>query len=160
MASYLIMTPPGGPDPVHTKTRFVRDGFSIWAFLFPTLWLLWHRQWLLAIAAFLLQGIGSQLMNRDGFGPAGLAVLFGTSLLAALEGRRVYAEDLVARGWKQEALVSASRLAEAEDIYFAEAENASNADIPISASDIPRSGAPSARPGGPALGLIGYDGGR
>ena|SRR6478735_9323207 len=160
MASYLILTPPGGADRDQSKTRFVRDGFSFLAFVFPTLWLLWHRQWLAAIAAFLLQGIGGELMSREGFGPAGFAILFGTGLLVALEGRKLYADGLVARGWKEEGLVSASRLGEAEDIYFAGAENDPNEDITIKSSDIPTRSAPAARSGGPALGLIGYDGGR
>lgn len=161
MASYLILTPPGGFDRDHARTRFVRDGFSFLAFLLPVLWLLWHRQWLAAVAALLLQGIGGALMSRDGFGPAGFTVLFGTSLLAALEGKRLYADGLIERGWTPEALVSAPRLANAEDMYFAEADDASTTDIPTRFPDIPaRPGSPAGRSGGPAIGLIGYDGGR
>ena len=35
MASYMILTPASGPDKDHEATRFVRDGFSLPAFLLP-----------------------------------------------------------------------------------------------------------------------------
>src|SRR5262245_50893217 len=116
MASYLVLTPPGSAADRIERTRFLRAGFSFLAFLFPTLWLLYHRLWLYAIAAFLIQGIGGELMQRNGLWPAGAAILFGVSLLAALEGRNLYARHLAAKGWSESSVVVAGRLAEAEDV--------------------------------------------
>jgi hypothetical protein len=161
MASYLILTPPGGANRDPEKLRFIRDGFSFPAFLFPVLWLLWHRLWFHAIAAFLIQGIGLQLASMKGLWPAGFAVLFAVHLLTALEGRRLLFSRLVSGGWEEEGLVSARGLAEAEEIYFSNAEfPEENKDIPIRRWDIPtRRGGPSGGDGA-ALGLLGYDGGR
>ncbi|HEY0125145.1 MAG TPA: DUF2628 domain-containing protein [Rhizobium sp.] len=159
MASYLILTPSGDAGRNHEKTRFIRDGFSWLAFLFPAFWLLWHRLWFLAIAAFLVQGIAIQLLNLQGLAPAGYAVLFGVHLLTALEGRRLLFSNLVSKGWEEQGLVSARGLSEAEDIYFSNAGFPEETDIPVKKWDIPPSKGSSGR-NGAALGLLGYDGGR
>ncbi|TCL73124.1 DUF2628 domain-containing protein [Rhizobium sp. BK251] len=160
MASYLIFTPPGGPDGNHERTRFIRDGFSWLAFLFPLFWLLAHRLWLHAIAILVLQGIGSSIAETPGLWPAGAAILFGTSLLAGLEGRALYARSLIAKGWGEEGLVSAASLDEAEEIYFSNIETTSEKPtVPTPPWNPP---APDGQVGrdGPAFGLIGFDGGR
>ncbi|MBB4570449.1 DUF2628 domain-containing protein [Rhizobium leucaenae] len=160
MASYLILTPPGGPDKNQVRTRFIRDGFSWTAFLFPTLWMLFHRLWLLAIAAFLLEGIGWELIRRPGFFVAGVAILLGLRILAALEGSHAAYRNLVAGGWKTEGLVSAPNLAAAEDIHFSEIEPKAEENIRSANWDIPPSLNTGSRQGGPGFGLPGYDGGR
>jgi hypothetical protein len=159
MASYLVLTPPGAAADKAERTAFLRDGFSLVAFLFPTLWLLWHRLWLHAAAAFVLQGIGGELMRRDGLWPAGFAVLFGVSLLAALEGRNLNARRLANQGWTEEGVLVAGRRDEAEDTYFANmpAETVDDATAVEWNIPVDRKRPPSG--GGPALGLIGYDGG-
>ncbi|WP_152971381.1 DUF2628 domain-containing protein, partial [Rhizobium ecuadorense] len=68
-------------------TRTIRDGFTLLGFLFPWAWLLAHRLWLHAAAAFLLQGIGGALMDEPGLGPAGAAILLGVNMLVGLEGQ-------------------------------------------------------------------------
>ncbi|MGO4564268.1 DUF2628 domain-containing protein [Rhizobium sp. 2YAF20] len=158
MASYLILTPASGPGKDHENTRFIRDGFSLLAFFFPWIWLLWQRLWLSGIAAFLLQMFGLALIGKAALWPAGIAILLGVSLLAAVEGRNLVARRLVAMGWKETGLVSARRLSEAEEIYFAEIPDEMATNIPSVYWDIPTHG--TGNSGGAALGLIGYDGGR
>jgi len=158
MASYLILTPPGGPDENQVRTRFIRDSFSWTAFLFPTLWMLFHRLWLQAIAAFLLQGIALQLIRRPEFFAAGIAILFGVRILAALEGRNAFCRNLAIRGWKTEGLVSAPNLATAEDIHFSSIEPKAEENIRSNNWDIRPNNNPGR--GGPSFGLPGYDGGR
>jgi Protein of unknown function (DUF2628) len=55
MPIYTVHEPTGALDPVERGdgTRFVREGFNVWAFLFGPLFLLWHRLWL-ALAGWLL----------------------------------------------------------------------------------------------------------
>ncbi len=165
MASYLILSPPGAPnrseasDRYRDKTRFIRDGFSWMAFLFPTLWMLFHRLWLHAVAAFLLQGIALELMRQPGFFAAGAALLLGVHLLAALEGQHAVSNRLLGRGWTVENLVSAHDLATAEEIHFSELEQAPKPDIPLKNWDISAINMNTSRPG-PSFGLPGYDGGR
>ncbi|PZM09822.1 DUF2628 domain-containing protein [Rhizobium tubonense] len=158
MATYLVLTSASGPGKDHEDTRFIRDGFSFLAFFIPGLWLLWQRMWIYAVVAFLLQGAGIALFRVPALWPAGFAVLLGVSVLAALEGRRLVAQKLVKTGWKENGLVSARRLAEAEEIYFAKIPDETPRNIPPVRWDIPTSS--NGGPGGAALGLIGYDGGR
>lgn len=166
MASYLILTPPGASDRSEVLdryrdgTRFIRDGFSWKAFLFPTLWMLFHRLWLHAAAAFLLQGLAFELMRQPGLFAAGAAVLLGVHALSALEGPHALSQRLVDRGWKIEDLVSAHDLATAEEIHFSHIEQEPQQDIHAKNWDIPTGNANNSSRSGPNFGLPGYDGGR
>ena len=166
MASYLILTPPGAPDRSEVSdryrdgTRFIRDSFSWKAFLFPTLWMLFHRLWLHAAAAFLLQGLALELMRQPGLFAAGAAVLLGVHVLSALEGQHALSQRLVDRGWRIENLVSAHDLATAEEIHFSHIEQEPQQDIHAKNWDIPASNANNSSRSGPNFGLPGYDGGR
>ncbi|MEZ2130052.1 MULTISPECIES: DUF2628 domain-containing protein [unclassified Sinorhizobium] len=159
-ASYLILTPPDGPDRNHDTTRCIRDGFSWLAFIFPVLWLLGHRLWLAALTAFLLQGLGGRLLEANGGWPAGIAVLFGISILTALEGRNLHISNLVSKGWTLEAVVSADSIDAAEEIYFSSIETS------VKENEMPRPqwdrdpGKGSSGGGFTAMGLFGFDGGR
>jgi hypothetical protein len=158
MASYLILTPPGGAERNREKTRFIRDGFSFAAFIFPVLWFLWHHLWFHAIAALLVLVVGFELLSIPGCWPGGIAVLFGMHLLSALEGRNLLFSTLASKGWNREGLISAPQLATAEYIYFANTEFPEKQDIPVTKWDMPaRRNEPAGRTGA-ALGLIGYDG--
>lgn len=158
MASYLVLTPSDAGGETLEKTRFIRDGFSFPAFLFPVIWFLWHRLWFGAIVAFLIQGIGFQLLEMKGLWPAGCAIILAVHILAAFEGPHMLFSKLSSLGWHQEGLLSAPGLAAAEDIYFSEHQPDESGDIPISQWNIPAT--PSSRNQGSAFGLPGYDGGR
>ncbi|MGV1767098.1 DUF2628 domain-containing protein [Rhizobium rhizogenes] len=161
MASYLILTPPGGPDGNQDETRFIRDGFSWRAFLFPTLWMIYHRLWLHAAAAFLLQGIALELIRRPGFFAAGIAILIGVRILAALEGPNAVYRRLADGGWRTEGLVSAQNLAMAEEIHFSGIEPKAQENIRANNWDIPSyPNNNNSGHGGSTFGLPGYDGGR
>lgn len=51
MTVYTVLEPPPSGDDLRDAERvaFVRDGFSWLALLFPLLWLLWHRMWLVLV---------------------------------------------------------------------------------------------------------------
>lgn len=159
MTSYLILTPATGPGRDQEATRCLRDGFSLAAFLLPGLWLLWHRLWLLAVGAFLVEGIGFALIQKPGFWPAGLAILIAIRVLAAVEGRMSFIRMRLGAGWTETGLVSARNLSEAEEIHFASLPADEIEDIPPVRWDIPTASGNQAARGVP-LGLIGYDGGR
>ncbi|NLS05919.1 DUF2628 domain-containing protein [Rhizobium sp. P32RR-XVIII] len=158
-SSYVVLTAPGGADVAHEKTRIIRDGFTLLGFLFPWLWLLVHRLWLFAIAAFLLQAIGGCLMDRPGLWPAGFAITVGTCILTGIEGMNIWIRNLASKGWNEEALITADSLETAEDIYF------SNIETPTSGKALPAPDwkrNPSSNKSGDttSLGLFGFDGGR
>jgi len=119
MRSYLVLTPPGGPDKDHRRTLVLPDGFSWTALLFPWIWLLWNRLWIAGAVIFLLQGVSGYLMSLPQFELAGGLFGLALSLLVALEGRHYRSETLIRHGWTLEAVISAPSLDAAEEIFFA-----------------------------------------
>ena len=159
-SSYLFLTAPDGANTNHAKTRVIRDGFTLLGFLFPWLWLLAHRLWLHAAAAFLAQAIGGVLMERQGLWPAGFAITLAASLIVALEGQNFRIRSLAAKGWNEDAVVTANSADEAEEIYFSNVETSAD-DMSAPAPEWER----HRRSGGghgnaTSLGLFGFDGGR
>ncbi|MBZ9792760.1 DUF2628 domain-containing protein [Rhizobium sp. 3T7] len=158
-SSYLVLTAPGGTDTNHEKTRFIRDGFTVLGFLFPWIWLAFHRLWYYAIAAFLLQSLGGALADRADLWPVGVAITFGTSLLVALEGQNLRVRNLVAKGWDEADLVSVDSLRTAEEIYFSNVPTDADSRAAPSPQWDPTSHAPR-HGSATSLGLFGFDGGR
>ncbi len=118
MRSYLVLTPPGGPETDHRSTLFLADGFSWMAFLFSWIWLVWHRLWIAGIVALVLQVGSGVLLGMSGFSLAGLLLGFAIHVLVALEGRNHYGNFLIRRGWTLEGVISAVDRQTAEEIYF------------------------------------------
>ena len=158
-ASYIFLTPLGGTN-APDETRAIRDGFTFLGFLFPWLWLLAHRLWLHAAAAFLLQGIGGALMDEPGLWPAGAAILLGVNMLVGLEGQNFRIRNLAAKGWNEDGLVAADTIGIAEQVYFSGRTGVAMSDD-TAAPDWDNKARPS-KPHGHAtsLGLFGFDGGR
>ena len=84
MSIYTVHEPPpkaneDAPDPV--RFVFVRDGFSFWAFLLTSLWMLRHRLWLVllgyVVVATALQ-VGVHLLD------ASATVMFTVGFLLSL----------------------------------------------------------------------------
>ena len=119
MRSYLVLTPPGGPDRDHRRTLVLPDGFSWTALLFQWIWLLWSRIWIAGVVVFLLQCVSGYLMSLPQLSLAGGLFGFAVSLLVVLEGRHYRSETLIRRGWTLEAVISAPNLDAAEEIFFA-----------------------------------------
>jgi hypothetical protein len=158
-SSYLVLTAPGGADIKHEKTRFIRDGFTVLGFVFPWIWLAVHRLWLYAVAAFLLQSVGGALMDRPDLWLVGFAVTIGTSLLVGLEGQNLRVRNLAAKGWQDDALISADRLDVAEEIYFSEIRTDLSDGTPLPSPQWD-GGSRTDRGTTTSLGLFGFDGGR
>jgi hypothetical protein len=81
MAVFTVHAPDGDPatPAVAERVVFVREGFSLLAFLMPLVWLLLNRLWL----GLLLYLVGLAAVN-------GLAVLFGATPLAMTLAGLVY----------------------------------------------------------------------
>ncbi len=150
MASYLVMTPPGGasnPD----SARFIRDGFSFFAFFLPLIFMLWHRMWLYALFLFLGEAFLAAL-SEDFQAPGALVIAqLALSLLVGLESGTLRAAYLRFRGWQMTAVVRAENLDQAEEIYFSSAEWPSPP-APPATGLLPARGSAV----GPALGLFDY----
>ena len=99
MASYVVMEPPGRGGAA--RAELVRDRFTFLGFLFPPLWLLWHRLWIEAfVAVAVLLALGA-LGEAAGLGPvaAGLSLL--VSVYVGLEGPALRLNALRRRGFRE-----------------------------------------------------------
>ncbi|WP_434711739.1 DUF2628 domain-containing protein [Rhizobium sp. YTUHZ045] len=158
-SSYIFLTPPGA-NPATDEVRTIRDGFTWLGFLFPWVWLLVHRLWLHAAAAFLLQGIGGALMDEPGLGPAGAAIMLGVNIVVGLEGQNFRIRHLAAKGWNEDALIAADKLDIAEQVYFADKTVPASSDDTVAPDWQNKPGANSLRGQATSLDLFGFDGGR
>ncbi len=124
MAVYTVHEPPlrateSAVDP--QRFVFVRDGFSIWAFVAAALWMLWHRMWLILLVYVAVMvgletvlchaGVGSFILSL-----VGLLI----SLLVGIEAGTLRRFMLTRRGWKNVGVVSAYDLEDAERRFFAD----------------------------------------
>jgi hypothetical protein len=123
MSIYTVHEPPlraaeTTPDP--DRFAFVRDGFSVWAFLFAALWMLWHRMWLvLLVYVVVVLGIESALRYAGFSGPVLAIVAIFIAFLVGIESSTLRCFALARRGWKNVGVVSGNDLEEAERRFFA-----------------------------------------
>jgi hypothetical protein len=157
--SYFVLTPPGGRD--HAATRFLADRFAWLAFVFPGLWLLFHRCWLMGLAILAAQLAAAWLTDQSGFFWAGTLSELALGLLIGLEGRQIVVRHLLAKGWTMADVVAAPDLSTAEMIYFSNlpAETPKPA-VPVTDWKNFSPPAQTASRQGPALGLFDLGGGR
>lgn len=73
----------------------VRDGFSVWAFLFGPLWLLLHAAFIPAIGLLAIDLVLSATLH----GPAATIVGFGLAWLVGLHGQDMRGWSLTRRGF-------------------------------------------------------------
>ena len=157
MAAYVVMEPPGRPpEDARDRAAFIRDGFSVIAFLVPPLWLLWHRLWIEAALVFAASvGLGA-LGEIAGMGAAGAGLSLLVSLYVGLEGAALRIAALTRRGWRDRGVVEAGSREEAEIRYLAAVDADSDGEAVRPASAAPVRTMPTAS--GPALGLFSYPG--
>ena len=103
------------PDQGPERAVFVKEGFAAAALIFTVPWALWHRMWIVAAllaAAFALLYLAVQVFALSGINAALLDL--AVSLLFAFEARNLWAASLRRAGYREQALVMASSLEEAE----------------------------------------------
>ena len=119
MTLYTVLAPPTPadttPDPV--RLVFVKEGFCWPALLFPIIWLIFRRMWLV-LALYVALGVGLIVLARnvDAGIPITLYVLL--RLLFAIEGNGLRRFTLEGAGYHLIDLVEGRRLIEAELRYF------------------------------------------
>jgi hypothetical protein len=121
---YTIHEPAAAPaDPMARAdaTQFVKEGIAWWALVFPVLWLLYHRLWIV-LAGFL----GILVLIEVGAALAGLGeaaagwVTIVISLVFALEANNLRRWTLTRRGFVMAGSVSGHDLTECELRYFSQ----------------------------------------
>jgi hypothetical protein len=156
MARFVVMEPADG-DPA--KIRFVRDGFSLLAFIVPPVWLLWHRLFAeaaIVVALMLAIGAGAE---AAGLGFAGSLLSLLVSIHVGLEAASMHIAGLARRGWRQVTAIDAECVDDADIRFAAATLDCNPGDVPV-----PQAQAAIRRPhgtvpqGGPVLGLLSYPG--
>lgn len=121
MATFLVFEP---ADQARTQIAaervvFLREKFSVWAFLLTPFWLLRYRLWL-AFLVWLVAFIAINLIGEWlGFGPlAGIAASFFPSLLFGMEAVNLRARKLVRKGYRDAGVVVAEDIETTERRFF------------------------------------------
>ncbi|MEN3975361.1 DUF2628 domain-containing protein [Emcibacter sp. SYSU 3D8] len=133
---------------VEGEVEFVREGFSIWAFLFSFLWLWAHRAWLAGFAVlglFLLLGFGQTALGVPEYLHIAIQVVIGIG--AGIFGRDCYRAALTRRGFVETGVATGESIDEAEIRYFGKRLNQLAAAPPAA---VPEAGLHSAAPAIPA----------
>ena len=122
MSVYTVHEPPprrGAAAPEAERFAFVRDGFSLWAFLFAPLWMLRHRMWLVLVG-YVVIAVGLQIGARvlGGSAPAGAAIGILLGLLVGLEAGTLRRFTLGRCGWQNIGVVSGDDVEDAERRFF------------------------------------------
>jgi hypothetical protein len=98
---------------------FLREGFSLWAFLFGPLWMIRRRLWLVLIVyAAVIAGLEFGLRRLGIAWPARLEVYLLIELLIGIEAANLRAGTLSRRGWRDCGIVIADGLELAERRFF------------------------------------------
>ncbi len=102
MRAYTVHLPPEhGADPL-----LIKEGFSLWAFLFPLPWALYHRLWLESAVLILIGAVLFVAQARWGLA-SNTATALGLAVQAifAFEARDFLRARLARRGWWQTAII-------------------------------------------------------
>jgi hypothetical protein len=152
VAVYVVMEPPAPA----ADAMLVRDGFHLFGFLTPPIWLLWHRMWIEAIVAFAVAMVLAALGEALDAGFAGTLLSLLVSIYVGIEGAALRLAALRRRGWREWGVVEADSFGDAEARYLFDAAPAG----PEEAASPPAARHPiaPAHRSGPALGLFNYPG--
>jgi hypothetical protein len=122
MPAFAILEPPGYQ---HTAIEhadrfiFLPERFSLGAFLFGPLWIIWRRLWVVLIVylvGVVLIGYGLRLL---GIGWSTIAIVFGlVHLLIGLEATSLVQWTRIRHGWRERGVVIADDLDMAQRRFF------------------------------------------
>jgi len=122
MPVYTVHAPRSyGTDVRTTPDRivFVRDGFSIWAFLLGPVWLIWRRLWLALFGYIVLQLVVEFALRLiHATQDTRFFVMFVIALLMGLEASTLRRWTLTRRKWRQLDIVVARNREDAERRFF------------------------------------------
>jgi hypothetical protein len=123
MPAYTVHEPPArdSDDDAAAADRFVfvRDGFSMWAFLFSPLWMIWRRLWLvLLLYIVLIAALQAGLWALGASGLVKFIVGVLVALLIGFEAPSLRRWTFARRGWFNHGVVVADSEESAERRFF------------------------------------------
>jgi hypothetical protein len=174
MPAFVILEPPGHGDASagHSdRFIFLHERFSLSAFLFGPLWMIWHRLWLELLAYLVGLAVVGWSLYVLGVGWSAIILIFGLiQLLLGLEATSLVRWSWVSYGWRDGGVVIADDLDVAERRFFDDrvarrpaASAAASGTAPASSAQLPASPALPGTPSGPSrpdvIGLFPQPGG-
>jgi Protein of unknown function (DUF2628) len=146
MPAFTILEPPAYRQAViddADRFIFLPERFSLWAFLFGPLWMIWRRLWVVLIVYVV--GIGLivyalRLLSVDSSAVA--VVLALIHLLIGLDATSLVRWTRIRHGWRECGIVIADDLDMAERRFF---HNRMVLRTPARPSSMPAAGSPAAR---------------
>ena len=122
MPPYAVFEPVvGGRSAAEHVDRFIflRERFSLAAFLLGPLWMIWRRMWLVLIIYLVATSVIELGLRRLGIPIAArTTVYFLLQLLVALEAANLRRWTLLRRGWRDRGIVFGDDLELAERRFF------------------------------------------
>lgn len=124
MQTYTVYEKRVAPEDLEERAAsliFVKEGFAVWALVFPALWFLFHRLWRgLFLYIFLSVGLTVLLMQLNAGEQAIAWGGFLLNIIFAFEARDIYRASLERRGYVMKGVVSGRNLEECERRYLME----------------------------------------
>lgn len=111
--------PPADRDERAEKLKFVRDGFSLFAFILPPVWMLANRLWLVLVGYLIILGL--VYLTLDGLGIAthwNRYAVMALNLIIAFEADSLIRWTLERRGWRLVGSVSGDNFDVCERRFF------------------------------------------
>ncbi len=115
---YSVYVKRDSENPLETA-EFVPDGFSVWAFVFNTLWALYHRIWWLGGVCFAFAIAVEWLEYSEFISPPVNGVLsIGFFSFVGMQAHVWYSEALEKRGYTLVSVVAAPNVSLAQQRFF------------------------------------------
>ena len=144
MPAYAVFEPPmrrRSAGEHADRFIFFRERFSLAAFLFGPLWMIWRRLWLVLVIYLVATSLIELGLRSLGIPSAArTAVYLLLQLLIAIEATNLRRWTLVRRGWRDRGIVFGDDLELAEQRFFAANAAASSTAPPIEPESMQPSG--------------------
>jgi len=119
MPAFAILEPPHAASEQTDRFVFLHERFSMGAFLFAPLWMIWRRLWLVLIVYLFGAGLIAYGVRLLGVGWIVVALIFVlVHLLVGLEATSLVRWTRIRRGWRECGVVIADDLDMAERRFF------------------------------------------
>jgi hypothetical protein len=122
MPAFAVLQPPERHRSAGEHTDrfiFLRERFSLGAFVFGPLWMIWRRLWVVLIIYLVVAGLITYGLQAVGIGGLTIALIFGfIQLLIGLEATTLQRWTRVRHGWRDCDVVIADDLEMAERRFF------------------------------------------
>ncbi len=98
---------------------FVKNGFSIFALIFPILYSIWNGLWKASLIFFLYYLILFYLFYRfDFLGPIIFILFFMGHMVFSFEAKEFKQNKLINKGWRKAGFVSGNNITDAEIKFY------------------------------------------